>query len=250
MSGPNGTIILSDAKIYLAQYDISGDLNEVGISVTPDTPEDTTFGATYRTKKPGALSAKATIKGYSKFNATALNAIDGRLYGNLSVVDIPLSVSPQGGDLGESAFFFKAMLGKYNLGGQFGELCKFDSTAEATGAGVQLVKGTIMEDGKTSRTTASNTITQTLGAVSSTQSLYAVLHLLSFVGTDITFAIKSAVTDFATITQRAAFTQNTAAGSQYLTPVAGPITDTNWRVYWTTSGGFTSFSAVVIIGIQ
>jgi hypothetical protein len=250
MSGPTGEIVLTDAKVYFAQYDISGDLNKVGIGITPDAVEDTAFGASYHTKKPGLLTAKATMEGYSKFNATANNAIDGRLWNNLSVVDIPFSVAAAGGDAGENGFFFKAMEAQYALGGSIGEMLKFQSSAEATGTGVQLVRGIIMEDGKTSRTTAGNSSVQTLGAVSATQNLYAVLHVFAFVGTDVTIKVRSAVTSFATITDRITFTSVNAATSQYAAPVAGAITDTFWRVDWTTVGGFTSFSAAVIVGIQ
>jgi hypothetical protein len=250
MSGPTGEIVLTDAKVYFAQYDISGDLNKVGIGITPDAVEDTTFGASYHTKKPGLLTTKATMEGYSKFNATANNAIDGRLWNNLSVVDIPFSVAPKTGNAGENGFFFKAMEAQYALGGSIGEMLKFQSSAEATGTGVQLVRGIIMEDGKTSRVAAGNSSAQTLGAVSATQNLYAVLHVFAFVGTDVTFKVRSAVTNFATITDRVTFAVVNAATSQYAVPVVGPITDTFWRVDWTTSAGFTSFSAAVIVGIQ
>lgn len=250
MATPNGEIVLNQAKIYLLQYDISTDLNRTEIITTPETLENTTFGQTYHTKQAGLSLGKAHIEGFSKFADTAANAIDGRIYANLQVPDLPFSMAADGGDAGEDGYFSKGMILKYNFGGQIGQMAKFTTDFEPTGTGVQIVKGTILEDGKTSRTSAGNSATRALGAISSTQKLYAILHLLAFVGTDVTFAIKSAVTDFSTITQRAAFDQNLAAGSQYLTPVAGPVTDTFWRVYWATTGGFTSFSAVVIVGIQ
>lgn len=249
MSGPNGTAPLTDARIYLAQYDISGDLNQIAVSVTNDALPDETFGQVAHTKKPGLPTIKANISGFSKFNATALNAIDGRIEGNLSVVDIPLTFAKTG-NIGENSFFFKSMLANFVRDGSIGQLLKFKCDAEATGTNVNLVRATIMEDGKTSRVAAGNSATQTLGAVLSTQKVYAALHVTAFVGTDITFTIKHATTDFATITGMTAFAQVTAPTSEYWLPVAGPITDTFFRVYWTTSGGFTSFSAIVSIGIQ
>jgi hypothetical protein len=148
------------------------------------------------------LDIKAHIEGYSKFADVEANAIDGRLYAPTiaRTEGLPISAAAAGGDVGENGFFFKSMLAKYSIGGSIGDLLKFQCDAEANGSGVQLVRGTIMEDGKTSRTIAGNTATQVLGAVSATQNVYAVLHLLAFVGTNVTFTVQSAVTDFATIT--------------------------------------------------
>lgn len=242
-----GTIILTDAKAYLGEFDISGDLNQVDINYSADAPEDTAFGATYHTSKPGLRKAKIHHEGYVQFGSTTTK-VDGRLYAKFATADVPISVAAEGGDAGEVALFMKSLETQYNFGASVGELLKFQVDCGASGANVQLVKGTIFEDGKTSRTSASNTATRTLGAVSATQKIYAVLHLLAFVGTNVTFTLKSAVTDFATVTTRFTFTQNTAVGSEFPTPVAGAITDTFWRFEWT--GTFTSFSAVLIAGIQ
>lgn len=242
------TVVLTDAKIYLAQFDISGDLNKVTVKQTPALLEDTAFGATYHTNKPGLQKGEVHAEGYTQFGS-GVTTIDGRLISKFAVADTPVAVAAEGGDVGEAAYFMKSTMSSLVRGGvSVGELLKFQFDSMCSGAKGAMVRGTIMEDGKTARTTASNTATQTLGAVSATQRMFAQLHLTAFSGTDVTFTVKSAVTDFATITQRAAFTQNTAVGSESLAPVDGAITDTFWRIYWT--GTFTSFNAVVLIGIQ
>jgi len=242
------TIVLTDAKIYLDKFDISGDMNNVVAMVSADAQEDTAFGATFHTSKPGLRRGTIHGEGFVQFGS-GVTTVDGRLYTNVGIADLPISVALEpGGDAGEKAVFMKAMEGAYNIGASVGELLKFQFDTMASGTDVQLVKGTIFEDGKTSRTTAGNTATRTLGAVTSTQKVYAVLHLLAFSGTNVTFTLKSAVTDFATVTTRATFTTATGTTSQYITPVAGAITDTFWRFEWT--GTFTSFSAVLIAGIQ
>lgn len=252
MATPNGTLVLKDGKIWMAQYDISADLYKMDISTTPDMKENTVFGASYHTSQAGLSKLKVGFDGYSKFHATAANAIDGRLYTNLSAVDIPFSFSADGGDAGEDAYFMKAMLAKYNFGGSIGEMAKFTCGAELTSANAALVKGTILEDGKTSRTSAGTGTVQTLGAVTAAQNVYGVLHLTAFVGTDVTFYVQNAVTNFATVTTLGtpSFpTAMTGVGSQYFN-MAATTTNTFWRVGWSTSGGFTSFSAVVILGIM
>lgn len=243
----NNALVFRDAKVYLAQYDISGDLNNCKITRSADILENTAFGASYHTGQPGLKKAQAHIEGYTQFG-TGQTTVDGRLTQSFALSDVPLTVSPDGGDLGELAYFMKSLESTYALGGQIGELVKFQSDHMASGINEALVEGTIMEDGKTSRVTASNTVTQNIGAVASGQRLFAVLHLLAFVGTNVTFVVKSAATDFGTPTTRLTFTQNTAAGSELLAPAAGPITDAFYRVFYT--GTFTSFSAVIVIGIQ
>lgn len=242
-----GTIVLTDAKSYLGEFNISGDLNQVNINYSADPQEDTAFGATFHTSKPGLRKAAIHQEGYVQFGATT-TTVDGRLYSKFAVADVPISVAAEGGDAGEIAFFMKALEAHYNIGASVGEMLKFQVDTGPSGANVQLVKGTIMEDGKTARTVAGNSASRALGAVSATQKLHAVLHVLAFSGTSVVFKVRSAVTDFATITDRITFQTVTAPTSEDPTPVAGAITDTFWRVDWT--GTFTSFNAVVIVGIQ
>lgn len=241
------TIVLTDAKSYLGEFNVSGDMNHITVNYGADAKEDTAFGATFHTNKPGLRKATIHQEGYVQFGATT-TTVDGRLYSKFAVADVPISVAAEGGDAGEVAFFMKALEAQYNLGAQVGEMLKFQIDAGASGTNVQLVKGTIMEDGKTARTTAGNSSSRALGAVSATQKLHAVLHVLAFTGTNVVIKVRSAVTDFATITDRITFLTVTAPTSEDPVPVAGAITDTFWRVDWT--GTFTSFNAVVIVGIQ
>lgn len=238
---------IRDAKIYFREFDISGDLNKVTLVTGADMLEDTAFGANYHTMKPGLKKLSGHVEGYTQFGA-GITAIDGRMRGSLGVADVPMMFAADGGDVSELAYFCKALEGQYTFGGKVGELIKFQSDFSASGINEQLVAGTIMEDGKTARTIAGNSNTIALGAVSSTQKVWCALFLQAFTGTNVTFTVKSATTDFSTITQRAAFTQNTTVGSEILAPVSGAITDTFWRVFWT--GTFTSFNAVLVVGIQ
>lgn len=236
---------LIDCKIYLNQYDISGNLNEVHIVKGSPLLEDTVFGSHYHTFKAGLKTAKASGAGFVQDGAGLIGTVAAGLVG----LNADFSVIPEGGDAGDVGWFMKALHSKYEAGGSIGQLHKFSFEAETPGSvDAPLVRGTVFEDGKTARTTAGNSAVYTLGAVGAGQKVYAILHLLAFTGTDLTFKLRSAVTSFATITDRITFTQNTDVGSEYPTPVAGSITNTFWRVDWT--GTFTSFNAVVIVGIQ
>ncbi len=244
-----GTNILVDAKLYVAQFNLSGDMNNIAMKSSPQLKDDTAFGATYATQKGGGALIKTNLSG-AGFVQSGATAVEDVIQGRLGTDSVLITVAAEGGDAGESCRFFKGVFSAYDADMTIGELHKFAFAAENSGLGGNnpLIRGTIFEDSKTSRTTASNTATRTLGAIAAGQKIYAGLHLTAFVGTDVTFTLKSAVTDWATPTTRATFTQNVAVGSEYITPVAGAITDTFWRFEWT--GTFTSFSAVLVAGIQ
>lgn len=239
--------VLLDAKVTMGAFDISGDLNQVKLSYSADSLENSAFGSLAHTHVPGPLTIQLHHEGFVQFGATQ-TTIDGRMDSVLGVVDVPVSVAARGGDLGEEVFFFKALHTKYDRLGDWGQLMKFQVDADASGTDTRLVKGIIFEDGKTARTIAGNTATQVLGAVSATQKVYAQLHLKAFTGTNVTFTLKSAVTDWGTPTTRATFTTNTTVGAQWIVPVSGPITDTFWRFEWTVTA-LTSMNAILLAGI-
>ncbi len=250
------TEILTDCKIYVGQYNISTDLNTIKLVSGAQLKEDTAFGATYQTMKGGGALIKTQLNG-SGFVQSGVGKVEDIIESVLGVDGTPITVSgilggsSSAGNAGDSCRFFCGGFDMYDAGAKIGDMHQLNFSAKNSSLVPTnpLIRGTIMEDGKTARTTASNTVTQTLGAVGSTQKLYCIIHLLNFTGTDVTFTVKSAVTDFATITTRATSQQFTTAGSQYLTPVAGAFTDTFWRVFWTTVGGLTSFNAVISLGI-
>lgn len=243
------TSILTNARLYVAQFNLSGDMNSIKLTTTPQLKRDTAFGATYDTVKGGGALIKTSLSG-AGFVQAGTTAVEDVIHGRLGTDDVLMTIAGEGGDVGESCRFFKGVFGAYDMGASVGEMLAFNYSAEASGgtANNPLVRGYIMEDGKTSRVANLNGATQTLGAVSATQKIYTGLHLTAFSGTNVTFTLKSAVTDWGTPTTRFTFTQNTAVGSEYMTPVSGSISDTFWRIEAT--GTFTSFSAILVAGIQ
>lgn len=241
--------VLSDAKVTMGPYDISGDLSRVKLVYSADSLENSAMGSLAHTYIPGAINIKLHHEGFVQFGATQ-TTIDGRMDSVLGVVDVPVSVAARGGDIGEEVFFFKALHTKYDRLGDWGQLMKFQVDADASGSDVQLAKGIIFEDGKTARTIAGNTATQVFaGGVSAVQKVFAQIHLKAFTGTNVTFTLKSAVTDWGTPTTRATFTTNTAVGSQWIAPISGPITDTFWRFEWTVTA-LTSMNVILLAGRQ
>jgi hypothetical protein len=111
----------------------------------------------------------------------------------------------------------------------------------------------LLHEGSTARTVTGNGTARQLGLVGATQKLYASLHVVDASVAD-TLDVKIQSDDasgMGTPTDRITFTQATAVGAQYATPVSGPIaTDTWWRVSYTIGGTSPSFKFAVVVGIQ
>ena len=243
------TQVIRDPKIYVNGYNISPDLSDISLVRGAPLIEDTAFGATYHTMKPGLKTAKVKGAGFVQDGTGLVGTVLSGLVGQSFDLSICGENGATGGNAGDAAYFMKALDAQYEAGGAVGAMHKFQFSAEAPGSiDAPLVRGTIFEDGKTARTTAGNSSVYTLGAVAAGQKVYAILHLLAFTGTNVQFKVRSAVTNFATITDRITFTLATGVTSEFPAPVAGSITDTFWRVDWT--GTLTSFNAVLLVGIQ
>lgn len=239
---------LTNAVVYLAQYDISADHNMVELSQGVDKNDGTTFGQTTRINKAGLFTVDAKGQGFTSFGSGEIEAI---LSANLGTADIPLSVMAEGGDATERAYFTQLLKASLQpFGGQVGELDGFQWAGSGSG-GVPLVPGTVMA-AKAARTTSSNSGTALqLGAVSATQRLYAALHVFAASGTTPTLAVTVRSDNgvgFGTPVTQITFTSATGVTSQF-SSVAGAITDDWWRVDWVVGGTTPSFTFAVVIGI-
>lgn len=236
---------LTNAKIYVAQYDLSGDHNQLNLSIGHKDKVCTVFGDAAEKVKGGLGFFDASGEGFAQFGSTGVHSI---LRSQLNVADVAVTIAPMGAD-GDYAEFTKAQVVTYTPGMTVGEFASFTFAAKSQGD--LSVAGTIMGTG--SKTVTAQGTGRNLGTVGATQSLYAALHVLSVSGTNPTLDVIVNSDDhsgFTSETLRGTFTQKTAAGWQYLTPIAGPITDNWFRVGWTIGGtGTPTFSIVVVLGI-
>lgn len=233
--------VLKNAKIYLAQYDVSGDFNQVSLQSDTEGLDATTFGQTAKIEVPGLESVKFSGKVFSQFDASDPK-VEDILMANLAVKDVPLTVSPLGGASGDLAWFFKAMVAGYSPGLVVGQLPTADVTASMSGG--RLIRGTVLETG--AKVAGSAGTAYQLGAVSATQRVYGALHILAISGGG-TFTAKvqsDNAVGFPSGTDVLSFTAATAKGSEWK-EAAGAITDDWWRASWTLTAGSVTFAVVV-----
>lgn len=239
------TLVLDDAKIYVGGYNLSGDHNRISVQASAEEKDATTFGQTFKVRKGGLKSFTVQGGGFTEYG-TGEN--DDVFFAGLATTSNLLTLAADGGAAGEVGYFGQALESSYDTGAEVGELMPF--TVGFAGSG-SLVRGTIMEDGGTARTSTGNGTARQLGAVAAGQKLYAGLHVLSVSGTSpsLTVKVQSDTSGFPSATDQITFTAATAVGSQWATPVAGAITDDYFRVTWTISGTNPSFLFVVTVGI-
>lgn len=239
------SFVLTDAKIWVAQYDLSGDMNAVALEEAVDPKDATTFGAGTRIHKGGLADVRLSAEGL--FNADLTDAVVPSLIGNTNSL-VPLSVAAQGATEGNVAHIFPASLAEYQFGAPVGEMLAFSLQAAAvrtipgSGTRARLARGQILLS--TQKTATGSGTAFQLGAVGATQKLYVAMHVLAQSGGTPTLRVQSDDNGgFASATTRA-----TSGSIADWLVVNGPITDDWWRADWTFSG--TNFTAIVIAAIR
>ena len=239
--------VLTSALILLGEHDISGDMNQVSLDLSADTPENTRFNDDTHNFAAGGL--QSFTAGGAGFWEGGDDAIDDAMFAAVGAASRPLTIAPTAGADGDLAYLMSAIAGSYQPGAQIGELLAFSFGAVA-GAD-KLVRGTVMHNA--TRTATVNGTARQLGAVAAGQSLYAALHVIGPVsGTTPTLDVVVESDDnsgMTSATSRINFAQATAINGQWQ-KVAGAITDDWWRITATIGGTTPSFPFVVVLGVR
>lgn len=242
--------VFSNAKLWVAGFDWSGDVNALALKYGAETKESTVLSAATRTRVPGLQSFNFSHAGF--WNGGANNVDDAIFNSVFNVQNSVMSIDPMGAGVeGDVAYSGQVNLSQYAPGAKVGEMFAFK--VDGDGDGQVLVRGTMM--GARTVVASGNGSVFQVGAVPAGQKMFAALHVLQGVaGTTPTLDVKlqsAALVGFGSPTDRITFAQKTAPGAQWGTPVAGSITDQFWRVVWTVGGsGGPSFPFVVVAGFR
>lgn len=235
-------IALTDAFVHVAGYDFTGDSNMVKIDASADELPSTTFGSNgWKEVEAGLKTVEMQMGGFldtgGLVDAEAFSALGTQVAYTAGLVETA----------GQAAYMFEGAKFNYNLLGAVGELAPFSLGCYHKGS-YGLVRGTLMKArGNVSATGALGSGLQ-LGAVLSTQRVYATFHAFS-VGTTITVVLESDDNaGFSSATTRATIGPITTVGGTWVTPVSGAITDDYWRFRVTAITG--TFSVAAAIAIQ
>ena len=238
--------VYTDCKWYIGKYDFSSSANMLSMEYSTEIQDATAFGDTTRVKAPGLKNLTANVEGY--FEA-GVDTVDEWLFSNIGVVDTPMTMCPTDGSDGERCFFINSVSGQYSpLSGAVGEMLKFTSSFE--GSGGELIQGTVLKNGTV--TADGNGTGYQVGAISSSEKGYALIHVTSVSASDdVDITIESDDNaGFTSATTRFTFTNVTDETSEFLVPLDGAITDDYWRAVWDVTGTGVSIDIVVVFGIK
>jgi hypothetical protein len=231
-------VILTDCKILVGGYNLSGYHNSLTVEHGAEMLDDTVFGTNgTRSNKPGLKNFSVAGGGFWD------TELDEVLYNKMGAEREVLTLAPEGNIVGDRTFFTRAVSGAYNpLSGEVGVLLPFElSFMNANSA---LVRGGLLATGSKAVTGVGSGVQ--LGAVGALQRIAAALHVTAVAGTSIQVIVESAPA----ATTRLTHTLITTVGgvtSDWQQTAVGAITDTWWRSSWTIVGGpFTIFHSAGI----
>ncbi len=131
------SVVLKDAKLLVAGYDHSGQMNQVAIDLEAESLDATVFGNSSRVRRGGLTSARVQARGF--WQAGSSNHIDPAAFEGIAVQDVVVCAFPEvikeGATSTGSGYMLKAEVARYGLGGAVGDLLPF--TLDAVGRGVR-----------------------------------------------------------------------------------------------------------------
>lgn len=244
-------MVLLDARIFAGGADLSGSGNKIELS------DEAEFKTTTNWRSGGAREGQAglaecQIQYGGQWEAGNASYPDDAAWAQRRTKE-PWSVAPEGdSDLapGNLMYLTRAITLQRSFWGGVGEVAE----ASAMAAGDRpLVRGLSAHASGVPRTATGTGTALELGAVTAGRYLYANLHVLSVSGTStptITVSVQSDDNSgFSSATTRGSFAAKTAVGGEQIR-IAGPFTDTWWRLSWTISGSTPSFLFLASMGIE
>ncbi|HEX6968605.1 MAG TPA: hypothetical protein VF174_07335 [Micromonosporaceae bacterium] len=239
------TFTLTDATCWVGGYDFTGDLNQIQLSASVNELDATTFGSGgFRSRIGGLRDVQASLAGYWSSDTSA--APDPHLMPDLGVADRVVTIAPNNTE-GGIAYMFQGAKFTTSLFGSVGELTPFSLDVMGTNK-AGLVRGQVLKaKGTVSAAGATGTAVE-LGEAADGQYLYATFHVFG-AGTTITAVLESDVDNtFASATTQATFGPITTTGGTWAARVAGPVTDTWYRLRVTAVTGTFSIAGAAGIG--
>lgn len=235
---------LTDAFAYVGGHDFTTDSNRLQATMDAAALDSTTFGGDGWTQLVGGLKS-VTFDMAGLWQSAASDAVDPDAFAGLGASRV-ITFGPEDVE-GSTAYIWQALTTTYSLGGSVGDVAPFTLAASGS-SGEGVVRGRLTKARGTVSAVGATGTALNLGAVSAAQYVYVTAHVFS-AGTTATILLESDDNSgFTTPTTRATIGPLTARGGTWVTRVAGPITDTFWRLNVSAITG--SFVIAAAIGIQ
>ena len=246
--------IYDDVSLYMGGVDFATATKKFGMTASLEKRDVTTFRQFVSNGVTAPNDAKLLVGGLESSEITISGIADLRdddvtgvgissiLHAaTIARVPIPLTACPDGRSAGSIAYITEQLVASVTDSLEPGIEYVFDSAlsgGRVSRGAVLLAPGAVTGSG-----VGSTVDSAALGVASldpdGGQYLYVGIHLLSTTGQGIAFGVESSADGFATAGNvRATSATLTAAGGAYLmVPISGHLTDTDFRVTYTVTGG-------------
>lgn len=230
---------MTDCRIYLDAYDLSGRTNEMQSALEVAVLDKTTFDSAGWTEVHGGLKTSTyDVKGFLDYaDDMSEEAMEAAFASAGKIVTFA-----EDDDDGATCVFGRGLQTNLDRLGKVGELTPF--AGKIKGSHPQsMVEGQVLRvRASTSAASGTGTAVQ-VGALSSTETGYAALHVFSCTGNLVVKVQSDNASNFPSATDRITFTTATGQTAEW-SSVAGAVTDDYWRISWTLSAGSASFAVV------
>ncbi len=229
--------LLQDCRAYMDEFDLSGQANSLTVAGSVNMLDKTSFeSGGWAEFVPGQMTSQLDLQTYlnETLSGTGIDAGTDGLVCSFVVDDAEFSV-------GYCVTGAVASLGQE---ASVGNLLMQPVTVEGSGT---MFRGELLFP-KIAKTSAGQGTSRQLGAVASTETVFANLHVFAIAGGSLTVTVESdTATEFPSTTTQLSFAATSAVGAESVS-AAGANTDEWWRVAWTQAASSATFA--VVVGIQ
>lgn len=238
--------VVGSQLVYLDGYDISDHVTASNWTKKIDSVDCTTMSDATRVYLNGLEDVELSVEGFDDFTTGEIDEIvyniGQKASPNTNLTE--LTIVPQGAT-GGRAYSVRGMLEEHPKTWVVGDMAKFSLGVKNVYDGA--IPGYLFEKDRAISAAGSGTYIQ-MGAVASGQTAYMIVHCTA-VGSPsgISCNLQSCATSGGTYVTRVSSSALTAVGSQVV-EVAGPFTDTYWKISWIRTSGSATVS--VAAGIR
>jgi len=230
---------MTDCRIYLDAYDLSGQSNDMMSTLEVAELDTTNFDSAGWTEViAGLRTSTYDVKGFLDYAATKSDAALEAVFASSGKI----VTFAEDDDTGATCVFGRGLTTSIDRTAKVGDLAMFAGTLKGSHP-QSMVEGQVLRvRASTSAASGDGTSIQA-GAIGATEVGYAALHVFSASGDLAVFIESDDDTGFASGTDRITFATASGPTAQWAS-VAGAVTDDWWRIRWTLSAGSASFAVV------
>lgn len=231
------THVLDDVQVFHDEFDLTGISNSISLPFDADPLDVTNFGSGgWREFKQGLKMGQVELGAFYDTAGT-----DAALYDSVGASGVT-SVATSS-TAGVQAWLMQSVGFSHTLGGAVGEIGRADTRWSSTG---KITSGALLVPKTVESSTGDDGTAFQLGALSSTETLWAHLHVFAVTGggtLGVTVRSDTQEAFGGTPATQITFTNATDVTSERSSK-AGAVTDDWWRVTWTLDTGTATFAVV------